>query len=71
MKDVNRRDFLMNAGICLAGSLFCPTAVIAGASAIILSQIFPGNLYIVLAAVLAAILGVVLLKRFKWVWGNV
>jgi len=43
------------------------TAVIAGALAIILSLALPGYLYIVLASVVAATLGVVFSKRFKWV----
>ena len=53
--------------IQLKGRKYVLTAVIAGALAIILSLALPGYLYIVLASVVAATLGVVFSKRFKWV----
>jgi 4-azaleucine resistance transporter AzlC len=53
--------------IQLKGRKYVLTAVIAGALAIILSLALPGYLYIVLASVVAAIVGVVLSKRVKWV----
>ena len=53
--------------IQLKGRKYVMTAVIAGALAIILSLALPGYLYIVLASVVAATLGVVLSKRVKWV----
>ena len=53
--------------IQLKGRKYVMTAVIAGALAIILSLALPGYLYIVLASVVAATVGVVLSKRVKWV----
>ena len=53
--------------IQLKGRKYVMTAVIAGALAIILSLALPGYLYIVLASVVAATLGVVFSKRVKWV----
>ena len=50
----------------LKGRKYVITAAIAGASAIVLSLMLPGNLYIVLASILAAILGVVFIRRVKW-----
>ena len=52
--------------IQLKGRKYVMTAVIAGALAIILSLALPGYLYIVLASVVAATVGVVLSKRVKW-----
>jgi len=49
----------------LKGRKYVMTAAIAGALAIVLSLILPGNLYIVLASMLAATLGVVFTKRVK------
>jgi 4-azaleucine resistance transporter AzlC len=51
----------------LKGRKYVMTAVIAGALAIILSLALPGYLYIVLASVVAATVGVVFSKRVKWV----
>ena len=53
--------------IQLKGRKYVMTAVIAGALAIILSLALPGYLYIVLASVVAATVGVVLSSRVKWV----
>ena len=53
--------------IQLKGRKYVMTAVIAGALAIILSLALPGYLYIVLASVVAATVGVVFSKRVKWV----
>ena len=53
--------------IQLKGRKYVLTAVIAGALAIILSLALPGYLYIVLASVVAATVGVVFSKRVKWV----
>jgi 4-azaleucine resistance transporter AzlC len=53
--------------IQLKGRKYVLTAVIAGALAIILSLALPGYLYIVLASVAAATVGVVISKRVKWV----
>ena len=53
--------------IQLKGRKYVMTAVIAGALAIILSLALPGYLHIVLASVVAATVGVVFSKRFKWV----
>ena len=44
----------------LRGHLYTVTAIIAGVLAIILSLLIPGNVYIVLASVLAATIGVVI-----------
>jgi 4-azaleucine resistance transporter AzlC len=51
----------------LKGRKYVMTAVIAGALAIILSLALPGYLYIVLASVVAATIGVVFSKIVKWV----
>ncbi len=48
----------------LRGHLYTVTAIIAGVLAIILSLLIPGNVYIVLASVLAATIGVVI-RRFE------
>ncbi|MCD6567749.1 MAG: AzlC family ABC transporter permease [Dehalococcoidia bacterium] len=47
------------------GRKYVMTAGIAGAMAIVLSLILPGNLYVVLASIMAATLGVLLTKRVK------
>jgi len=49
----------------LRGRKYVITAAIAGVLAIILSLTVPGNLYIILASILAATLGVVFTKRIK------
>jgi len=49
----------------LRGRKYVVTAVIAGAAAVILSLILPGNSHIVLASILAATLGVVLTRRIS------
>ncbi|MDH5363710.1 MAG: AzlC family ABC transporter permease [Dehalococcoidia bacterium] len=49
----------------LRGRKYIITAIIAGASAVILSVTVPGNSYIILASILAATLGVVLRKWIK------
>jgi len=55
----------------IKGRKYVVTAVIAGALAIVLSFILPGNLHIVLASILAAITGVVFTRRVKQVRVNV
>lgn len=49
----------------LRGRKYVITAIIAGASALVLSMILPGNSYIVPAAVFAATLGLVLKKHIR------
>ncbi|GAI17603.1 unnamed protein product, partial [marine sediment metagenome] len=49
----------------LRGRKYIITAIIAGASAVILSVTVPGNSYIILASILAATLGLVLRKWIK------
>jgi 4-azaleucine resistance transporter AzlC len=50
----------------LRGRKYVLTAVVAGGLAVVLSLTIPGNLYVFLAAVMAAALGVPFFKKVKW-----
>ena len=49
----------------LKGAVYVVTAVLAGALAVLLSILVPGNSYIVVASMAAAAIGVVLKKKFR------
>ena len=50
----------------LRGRKYVMTGAIAGVLAIIFSIAIPGNWYIILASMLAAIIGVVISRRLEW-----
>ena len=52
--------FLCLLVLQIRGRLYAATAIVAGVLAVILSLLIPGNLYVVLASVLAATVGVVI-----------
>jgi 4-azaleucine resistance transporter AzlC len=50
----------------IRGFIYVVTAAIAGACAVLLSMLIPGNSYIVIASMAAAAIGVVLKKKTGW-----